>query len=174
MHLSVIQGGAASRQELPALSELDLASLYLRWLDSSRQPLVDALTMVGDPTSWPLVFHCAAGKDRTGVLAALVLDILGVEHPVIVEDYMLTASRLDLIRARQRLDPDTADRMLAAPQLFDVEAQTMETFLQGLHDRYGGARSWALAAGVPPESLDALSALLVDPVPEPSEVSSTP
>jgi protein-tyrosine phosphatase len=174
LHLSVIQEAATARQELPPLSELDLASLYLRWLDSSHQPLVDALTTVGDPTNWPLVFHCAAGKDRTGVLAALVLDILGVERPVIVEDYMLTASRLDLIRARQRLDPDTANRMLVAPQLFDVEAQTMETFLHGLHDRYGGARAWALAAGVPPEALETLSALLADPVPEPSEVSPTP
>ena len=35
--------------------------------------------MLGDPASYPLVFHCAAGKDRTGVLAALVLDLLGVD-----------------------------------------------------------------------------------------------
>jgi protein tyrosine/serine phosphatase len=42
--------------------------------------------------SYPLVFHCAAGKDRTGVLAALILDIVGVERQAIVEDYVLTAS----------------------------------------------------------------------------------
>ena len=41
--------------------------------------LVEALTILGEPANYPLVFHCAAGKDRTGVLAALVLDILGVD-----------------------------------------------------------------------------------------------
>ena len=111
----------------------------------------------------PLVFHCAAGKDRTGVLAALVLDILGVDRQLIVDDYVLTASRLDRIRARQRSDPETAKRMAEAPHLFAVKAATMETFLGGLHERYGGAREWALAAGVSAAAVDALSEQLVDP-----------
>ena len=107
------------------------------------------------------MFHCAAGKDRTGVLAALTLDILGVERDVIIEDYVLTASRMDLIRARQRIDPDTAKRMLEAPQIFGVEARTMEIFLDVLHGHHGGGRQWALAAGVSDETLDVISRLLL-------------
>lgn len=38
----------------------------------------------------PLVCHCAAGKDRTGVAAALILSLLGVSDELIIEDYLLT------------------------------------------------------------------------------------
>ena len=144
----------------PSLADLDLASVYLGWLESGRAALVDALTVVGDAANYPLVFHCAAGKDRTGVLAALVLDIVGVERQTIVEDYALTATRLDLIRARQATDAETVDRMIEAPHLFGAEAQTMENFLDALHRHYGGGREWALAAGVAPETLAAMASVL--------------
>jgi protein-tyrosine phosphatase len=119
-HLSVMQDTAGPIEDVPSLASLDLAAIYLSWLDTGREALAEALRTVGDAADRPLVFHCAAGKDRTGVLAALVLAILGVERDVIVEDYVLTATRLDLIRARQRRDPETARRMTEAPQLFDV------------------------------------------------------
>jgi protein-tyrosine phosphatase len=144
----------------PSLADLDLASVYLGWLESGRSALVEALTIVGDPAHYPLVFHCAAGKDRTGVLAALVLDIVGVERPTIVEDYALTATRLDLIRARQATDAETAERMVEAPHLFGAEAKTMENFLDALYRQHGGGREWALAAGVAPAALAALASVL--------------
>ncbi len=163
LHLSVMQEGISQGEDARSLADIELAVLYLEWLHSGRKALVDALTMVADASAHPLVFHCAAGKDRTGVLAALVLDILGVDRQLIVDDYVLTASRLDRIRARQRSDPETAKRMAEAPHLFAVKAATMETFLGGLHERYGGAREWALAAGVSAAAVDALSEQLVDP-----------
>jgi protein-tyrosine phosphatase len=144
----------------PSLAELDLASVYLGWLESGRPALVEALTIMGDPATYPLVFHCAAGKDRTGVLAALVLDIVGVERQTIVEDYALTATRLDLIRSRQVTDAETAARMIEAPHLFGAEARTMESFLDVLHREHGGGQKWALAAGVEPATLEAMTAVL--------------
>ena len=161
-HLSVMQNATNDEGPRPALAQLDLASVYLRWLESGRQALGEALTIVGTPKSHPLPFHCAAGKDRTGVLAALVLDIVGVEREVIVADYLLTANRLDLIQARQRSDPDTAQRMVEAPHLFGVEAETIEIFLDGLSEHFGGGREWALAAGISPAHLDAMSAVLIE------------
>jgi hypothetical protein len=162
LHLSVIQEREAAGPLPPSLADIDLADMYVQWLDSAREPLVRALSTVADPARFPLVFHCAAGKDRTGVLAALTLDIVGVDRQVIVEDYVLTAERIDLIRARQRLDPETAQRMADAPQIFDAEARTMTVFLDVLHDRHGGGREWALTAGVPAEALDTMTTLLVD------------
>jgi protein-tyrosine phosphatase len=164
LHLSVMQEGIAPDVAAPlSLADLDLASLYLRWLDTSPDALVEAINTFGVPERFPLVFHCAAGKDRTGVLAALVLDILGVRRDVIVEDYLITATRLDLIRARQRTDPETAQRMDVAPQLFAVEAVTMEKFLDGLYERHGGGRKWAIAAGVSPATFDRMAAVLLEP-----------
>ena len=70
----------------PAPAGEELSERYLWYLEVGRQALVDVLGLLSDPARLPLVFHCAAGKDRTGVLAASVLDILGVEDEVIVAD----------------------------------------------------------------------------------------
>jgi protein-tyrosine phosphatase len=161
VHLPVVQEGGSS-QGAPTEAQEDLPSRYLWYLEVGRDNLVTALSMVGEPISYPLVFHCAAGKDRTGVLAALVLDIVGVERSSIVEDYVLTASRMDLILSRVRGTPDAEARLAEMPQfLLRAEAATMEAFLDGLYESHGGARAWALASGVSAASLDAMSTLLV-------------
>jgi protein-tyrosine phosphatase len=160
VHLPVVQEESVN-QGAPTEAQTDLAQRYRWYLEVGRGALVSALTMVGDPESYPLVFHCAAGKDRTGVLAALVLDIIGVERNIIVEDYVLTASRMDLILSRGLGTRDAEARLAEVPQfLLRAEAATMEAFLDGLYERSGGARAWALESGVPGESVDAMSALL--------------
>lgn len=143
---------------------VDVADRYLTYLDGTAA-LRTALELLTEESSYPVVFHCAAGKDRTGVLAALVLDCLGVDRGAIVEDYALTATRMDLIVGRLRRDPLYGDRVDELPaSVFAVEAETMERFLAGVDDRYGGARGWALDAGVPKEALDRLPALLLEPI----------
>jgi protein-tyrosine phosphatase len=161
VHLPVVQQGGTS-QGAPAEAQEDLPSRYLWYLEVGRDNLVTALTMVGEPSSYPMVFHCAAGKDRTGVLAALVLDIVGVERSTIVEDYALTATRMDLILSRVRGTPDAEARLAEMPQfLLRAEAATMEAFLDALYQDHGGARQWAFASGVSQASLDAMSTLLI-------------
>ena len=166
VHLPVIQEASVS-QGAPSEAQEDLTSRYLWYLDVGRDALVSALTLVGDPSSYPLVFHCSAGKDRTGVLAALVLDIVGVAHDVIVEDYVLTASRMDLILTRVLTAADAEARQAEIPQfLLRAEAATMETFLHELSERHGGAGEWARASGVSAESLEMMSTLLVTTGPQ--------
>lgn len=148
----------------PAPAGDDLAERYLWYLDVGRGSLVEVLTLLGGDEHYPLVFHCAAGKDRTGVLAALVLELLGVDSQVIVADYVITADRLRFIMERWLDDPQFAERMAKVPaSRFSVEAGTMESFLSQLHDRYGGARNWALEAGVPADALDRMGDLLLEP-----------
>jgi hypothetical protein len=164
-HLSLIRDGEGEAMATPALPGEELSSRYLSYLDQGRQALVEALSLVADPAHLPLVFHCAAGKDRTGVLAALVLDILGVEHGVIVADYVVTAERMELILARYRADPELASRMEKVPAYrFSVEADTMERFLAHLEAQFGGARAWAVASGVDPSALDTMVDLLLEPM----------
>jgi protein-tyrosine phosphatase len=167
-HLSVIGDGRSEASgeavAAPAPSGDELSGRYLWYLEQGRQPLATALGVLAEPDTLPVVFHCAAGKDRTGVLAALVLDLLGVEPEVIVADYVITAERMPLIMERFRSDPIFADRMDSLPpSRFGVTAATMEGFLRGLHDDYGGARQWALDAGVPDEALDTLVDRLLEP-----------
>jgi hypothetical protein len=175
-HLAVVKEGvradgtsdAAAEGEsvaAPAPAGDDLAERYLWYLDVGRDSLVAALTLLGGDQHYPLVFHCAAGKDRTGVLAALILEILGVERRVIVADYVITAERLRFILQRWRdADAGFAERMAKVPaSRFSVEAATMEGFLDQLQSRYGGARSWAVEAGVPAAALDRIADLMLEP-----------
>jgi len=174
-HLAVVQEGVGAdgssdrsgegeSMAAPAPAGDDLADRYLWYLDVGRGALVEALTLLGGDDHYPLVFHCAAGKDRTGVLAALVLEILGVDRQLIVADYVITAERLRLIVDRWSADPEFAERMAKVPpSRLSVEAPTMEGFLDQLHARFGGARSWALEAGVPSSALDRMVDLLLEP-----------
>lgn len=163
-HLAVVQQTGGEAVGAPAPPGDDLAERYLWYLDTGREALVTALGLVADPANHPLVFHCTAGKDRTGVLAALVLDILGVEPAVIVADYVITADRLELIVDRIRNDPAYSAGMSKVPaSRFTVEAGTMERFLDGLRSDFGGARSWAVGAGLSPGDLDRMRADLLEP-----------
>jgi len=170
-HLAVVQEGVqevvtVDTESLgaPAPPGDDLAERYLWYLDVGRRSLVEALGLLSRAEHYPLVFHCAAGKDRTGVLAALTLDILGVDRQEIVADYMITAERLGFILDRWRAsDPMFAERMASVPtSRFSVEASTMEGFLDGLSEYHGGARAWAVGAGVPEKSLDRMVDLLLE------------
>jgi protein-tyrosine phosphatase len=163
VNVSVLQGEAGEQEAAPTPRGGDTAKRYLSYLETGRSALVEAFGIMAESASYPLVFHCHAGKDRTGVLAALVLACIGVERIAIVDDYVLTATRMDLIIGRLRRDPHFAHRIDKLPaSVFMVEATTIERFLDGLHERHGGARSWALAAGVGQEHLDALVDTLVE------------
>ena len=163
-HLAVVQRGGGEAVGSPAPAGDDLAERYLWYLDTGRQALVEAIGLVAEPANHPLVFHCTAGKDRTGVLAALVLDILGVDREVIVADYVITADRLELIIDRIRADPTYSAGMSKVPaSRFTVEAGTMERFLDELQATFGGARSWAISAGVSADDLDRMRSDLLVP-----------
>jgi protein-tyrosine phosphatase len=161
-HLSVIDNDAGESRGMPAPIDDSLANRYLWYLDIGSEALARAITIIADGANYPLVFHCAAGKDRTGVLAALILDMVGVERRSVVQDYALTASRMDAIverLSRNRTEGGMAYQIPAGA--LTVEAATMEEFLDGVDRRHGGARQWALAAGVPGDAVEALSTLLV-------------
>lgn len=158
-HLSVISEGG-EEQAAPSLE--DRVGRYLWYLEVGAKPLAEAFALMADESAYPMVFHCFAGKDRTGVLAALVLSCLGVEETAIVEDYVLTATRMELIVARLRREPRFADLTVDSAGLA-VEAETMEGFLEGLKGLYGGAREWALDVGVRPDQLEAIGTILLEP-----------
>lgn len=147
----------------PAMLPTDLGSYYLSWLEDGAPALVAALELVLDPERHPLVFHCAAGKDRTGVVAAIALELLGVERETVVADYVATTEILHLVLERLRPDPYHADLIDQFPHLYaTADAHNIRSFLEGLDER-GGARRWAQATGFGSQQLDAFEdALLTD------------
>ena len=140
-----------------------LHEVYWRYLTSGSANFVRALQELGRPQAYPAVVSCFFGKDRTGVLIALVLACIGIESDAIIHDFALSASRMDEIVKRLRANPvynETLDRTpawrLAAP------SNAMATFLTRLDEDYGGARSWALRAGLTSTQLENLRTALLE------------
>jgi protein-tyrosine phosphatase len=121
-------------------------------------PVGRVLRLIAEADNAPLVFHCAAGKDRTGVVAALTLSLLGVPDAVIAEDYALTQRSEDRYNA-WRAANDPAFVPPTAPSA--APAAAMHLFLTELRTRYGSVPGYAARAGVTPDHVDALRAHLL-------------
>jgi protein-tyrosine phosphatase len=150
-HLPILQS-TWDRDALDA--QLDAADFlshrYLEMLDEGGDAIGRALRILADPSSLPLVFHCAAGKDRTGVVAAIVLDLLGVDDDDIADDYSLSRLGMDRFRAWV-IDtyPGAADAMSDQPQAFlAAPTEAMHLFLAGLRDRHGSVARYVASVGI--------------------------
>jgi protein-tyrosine phosphatase len=130
---------------------------YLDHLDADPNlPL--AVETVASAVAHPTLLHCAAGKDRTGVVAALVELNIGIEVEQVVADYMATAANMEAVLAQFRRWPHYARRMAVLPaEIYRCEEHVIRGLVKAIDERYGGARAWALSRGVPPEALDQLS-----------------
>jgi len=110
----------------------------------------------------PVVFHCAAGKDRTGLVAALVLTLCGVPDDAIVTDFAFTESRMPEIIARhtERAEGTARDAEVAGQQ-YGAQAATMHTVLESVRDEFGSVDAYVRSTGVTESEIDALRAALV-------------
>jgi protein-tyrosine phosphatase len=151
--------------EVADAAEMDIVGHYFAFLDGSVGSIVSAARTLADAENLPAIFHCAAGKDRTGVLAAVMLDAVGVTGEAIAADYALTTQRLRQIRARlARLETYRAMQTVARGMsgALTADAETMEAFLAGLHERYGGGAAYLSAHGMTGSELAALRSALVE------------
>ena len=143
-----------------------IADGYHQLLDHGRAAFLTALRRLAEPDGTPSLVHCSAGKDRTGVLVALLLDAAGVERDAIVADYAATDERMIRVRARLAEMPIYAQLASEAPgMLLAAHAATMELFLDRLHAEAGGAAAWFVDAGASPEMLAAWQARILAPPP---------
>lgn len=138
---------------------------YLEHLDSPSPTLPILIRVLASVAGRPAVLHCAAGKDRTGLVTALVLRLLGVADEDIVADYLATEHNMPRIVERFRDWPRYRDHMaLVPPEVYQAHEHTIRGFLVGLDERYGGARGWARARGIDDAVLAGLAdGLLRDP-----------
>ena len=110
--------------------------------------VVEALEIIAEPDNLPLVFHCSAGKDRTGVLTAIVLGILGVTDEDIIEDYTMTAPYMKELINRWNSDPKSPEDLSNVPEyLLEASPESMTFFLSTLKREYGSVRRYIEAHG---------------------------
>ncbi|ETK32308.1 tyrosine-protein phosphatase [Microbispora sp. ATCC PTA-5024] len=143
-------------------AELRVTGYYYGYLRDRPDSVVAALRVLADGDGLAVV-HCAAGKDRTGVVSALALAVAGATREAIIDDYVATGERLEGILARLRasdtyrtdLDSKPADSHLP-------RAEYMAQFLTTLEDRFGGPFGWLETQGWTEEDTEALRARLRD------------
>ncbi len=142
-----------SRYDEPAF----VTSRYRRLLSEGSSSLARAVHVLAEPGALPAVFHCSAGKDRTGILAALVLGFLGVPRDVIVEDYALSAEAMIALldRLKQEYAESVAEVERYAPAVISVAPESMAAFLDELGHEHGSFEDLARSLGV----TDAVSCL---------------
>lgn len=163
-HLSVMDKTwdreGAARDDLPAADFLH--ARYTEMLDEAGSRYADALRLLAADEALPAVFHCAAGKDRTGLLAMLVLGTLGVGHDDIVEDYALTSATMDAFRAHATRDPSAAEGLARMPVMFfAADPDAMSRLLSDIESAHGSVRGFVQALGVGPDVIAALEAKLL-------------
>lgn len=112
----------------------------------------------------PVVFHCFAGKDRTGVVAAVVLGSVGVREEDIVRDYALTSECLEGILEKLR-GSRSYERVLdeLPPETLHAEAATMERLLVRVRQRWGGFAGYLRSAGIGEAVRERLAESLLEP-----------
>jgi len=136
-----------------------LDGMYRHIFDERAAELVQVVRALLAPGGVPAVIGCAAGKDRTGVAIALVLDVVGVPRDLIVADYALSAGYF----ARPMNDPNLLDWRAGSIEV-DSPPEFMETSLAHLDERHGGAASLLRAYGMTDGELAMLVELITEPM----------
>ncbi|MCU1504031.1 MAG: protein tyrosine/serine phosphatase [Ilumatobacteraceae bacterium] len=146
-----------------------LSDGYVELLELGAPAFTEAFRRIGEPGGAPALVHCAIGKDRTGVLIALLLDAAGVDRAEIVVDYARSGERMAPIIARWTSANETSANASSAltEQLAAFTAmavpETMEHVLDHVHEQWDGAAGFFVANGVAPDSVDAWRQCLVGP-----------
>jgi len=128
----------------------DMGQVYLYRIRPPEfgKRLVDSLELIADRNNHPLVFHCRVGKDRTGVLAAMLLAAAGVMDEGIIRDYTLSAPFMPEMRDRTRNDPAVPPEARELPDFqWGASTESMARFLALLRREYGSAAGYLEAQG---------------------------
>ncbi|MCB0063775.1 MAG: tyrosine-protein phosphatase, partial [Caldilineaceae bacterium] len=116
-------------------------------LDHNRPQVAQILRAVADAQPGGILIHCSAGKDRTGLICALLLALVGVPDAIIAEDYALSQAQLWPLYEKLVADAGGEEQVgwwlkpIAPPA-------TMLSLLTHLRDRYGGAVDYLRRAGL--------------------------
>jgi protein-tyrosine phosphatase len=140
-----------------------LAGRYFDMLTLGSTSIVTALETLASPDRLPLVFHCSAGKDRTGVLAAILLSVLGVSDDDIASDYALSRAAMrelaEWVRAER---PESSETMAAPPPAFlDAPRLAMRRFLALARVEYGSLSNYVATSGVGSDAIASLRTTLL-------------
>ncbi|MGQ3675642.1 tyrosine-protein phosphatase [Xanthobacter sp. TB0139] len=158
-HVSLFSGLAPQAQPSGDL----LQELYLQALHQRAEVFTQVLTDIATAPAGTVLFHCTAGKDRTGLVAALLLSLVGVEPEIIISDYALTEHAITPLLAELEAEATKrgADPALLRP-FMACNSELLTTALEQMSQQYGSAEAYLLAAGMSGQNITRLKARLLD------------
>jgi protein-tyrosine phosphatase len=159
-HLPLFDGAGTASADLGA--RISLSDRYFLMTEHAKRPIARVLETLAEADA-PAVYHCAAGKDRTGVVSAVLLGLLGVADELIVADYAATQQNLDAIIARL-MASEGYQSMLEnlPPDTLHAEPETMIALLARVRSKYGSMRGYVREIGVPDAAVERLEGRLLE------------
>ena len=151
--LDHIYSGVA--QDMPDSFPPSLEEMYLNLLEESKASFRQLFELFAHPGHQSYIFHCTAGKDRTGIVAALLLSLAGVDEQTIIEDYTHSEKLLSHFIAKVDLGG-------LPSYVLTSHAQTMQALLCHLKTQYAGGQGYLDQIGVTPAQQAAILKKLLD------------
>ncbi|WP_231929632.1 tyrosine-protein phosphatase [Micromonospora inositola] len=137
-----------------------LADRYADLAQTGTAGLAEAVGLIADSATAPVVVHCVAGKDRTGIVCALTLAVLGVADADIATDYALSTEASARFSAWAAATTPAAEQL--PPPFLASPAEAMTLFLTELRAGYGSVEGYLRHAGITDAQLAALRDHLLD------------
>jgi protein-tyrosine phosphatase len=139
-----------------------LSDLYVESLTVVQDNIAAIMTAISEAEPCVL-YHCAIGKDRTGMISGLVLSLVGVPVEVIAEDYEETTRHIThLVEKWRKWTLDRDGDMKNFERDIAADAAIMLATLEGVEKEYGGAADYLRGCGVTDAQLERIKALLLD------------
>jgi protein tyrosine/serine phosphatase len=140
------------------------AEVYCWWLRERRGGVAAAMTAIADAPSAPILVHCHAGKDRTGVVVALMLRLAGAGVDAIADDYAISGVQLAEMLARDRVSArERGMDEVRAERLFTVRREAMVQTMECVDTEHGGVGALLRGLGIGDTRIDRLTRLLLSP-----------
>jgi protein-tyrosine phosphatase len=119
---------------------------YILFVENYQAPIAAILRAIAEAPAGGVLYHCQAGKDRTGIITALLLGLAGVPDEIIVADYAVSQSLL-----APRWEQEVREALAAGtepPFRPLTEPETMQALLDHLRARYRGPEGYLAAIGI--------------------------
>ncbi len=143
----------------------NLLTVYKLAVDRCQNGMRSVFESMADEDAGAVLVHCTAGKDRTGIIIALLLQLAGVPASIIAEDYAATALHIESILEDLRKGAqEQGQDMERYEQMLLAEPQAMLEFLSYVEQTYGGAEAYLLEIGITSTQIDSLRKKLVDSI----------
>ncbi|HET9895441.1 MAG TPA: tyrosine-protein phosphatase [Streptosporangiaceae bacterium] len=155
---SVLAEGRLGHEPFPADDPAELARVYLNNLNGGRAAVKSTLEIIAGNlrAGAATLFHCAAGRDRTGIMSALLLSLVGVTDGQIAMDYVQSNRNARRVTKKLAENPLYASNDHDRPEVILLHEKTILGFVRQLKAEFGGPAQFCLDSGVAPATITAI------------------